>query len=117
MDTNFLTISNREKVCSIPFTEIMYVKSSGMCSSVHTINGSRHSCSKNLGAIEKELHQGKTFFRVHTSFLVNIARVKEYLKKDGGVIVMTDGSMIVPSKRRKSGFLQVYRDKSSRFSV
>src|SRR5437762_445187 len=102
-----LIISNRNKVCNIPFTEIVYLMSNGMCTTVHVIRGETHFCSKNLGSIEKDLNRSDFFFRVHTSYIVCISKIKEYQKKEGKII-MTCGTMIPVAKRRKSKFLKVY---------
>jgi two-component system LytT family response regulator len=42
------------------------------------------------------------FFRVHQSHLINLAEVKEYVKADGGYIVMTNGDRVPVSSRKKS---------------
>lgn len=46
------------------------------------------------------------FIRVHHHHLVNINHVVRYLKTDGGYAVMTDGSQIEISRRKKDAFLQ-----------
>lgn len=45
------------------------------------------------------------FYRVHNSHLINLAYLAEYKKADGGVAVMSDGSEIAISRRKKDGFL------------
>lgn len=47
------------------------------------------------------------FERVHHSHLVNLHHVRKYQNKDGGHLVMTDGSVIPISQRKKSSFLKV----------
>lgn len=46
------------------------------------------------------------FIRVHHHHLININHVVRYLKTDGGYAVMTDGSQIEISRRKKDAFLQ-----------
>ena len=46
------------------------------------------------------------FIRVHHHHLININHVVRYLKVDGGYAVMSDGSQIEISRRKKDGFLQ-----------
>ncbi|MCU0435080.1 MAG: LytTR family DNA-binding domain-containing protein [Bacteroidia bacterium] len=46
------------------------------------------------------------FIRVHHHHLININHVVRYLKTDGGYAVMTDGSQIEISRRKKEAFLQ-----------
>jgi len=52
-----------------------------------------------------ELLGGYGFFRVHHSHLINLNHVKKYVKKDSTVI-MSDGSIIDVSRRKKDEFLQ-----------
>lgn len=108
---NSLTVSNNHMVCNVHFTEIIYIKSNGMCSSIYTTSGNKHCISKNIGAVEKQLNSSKQFFRIHTSCIINILLIKEYLKQDGGIIVMNNGEKIVPSKRKKQSFLKAFKHK------
>ncbi len=52
----------------------------------------------------EELLNEYGFFRVHHSHLINLNHVKKYLKKDDTVI-MSDGSVIDVSRRKKDEFL------------
>ena len=104
-----LTISNNQIICTVLFSEILYIKSNGMCCSIYTTKGEKHCVSKNIGVIEKQLNFAKQFNRVHTSCIINILLIKEYLKQDGGIIVMTNGEKIIPSKRKKQSFLKMFK--------
>jgi two-component system LytT family response regulator len=46
------------------------------------------------------------FFRVHNSHLINLACIKSYNKGKGGSLLLTDGSEIEVSTRRKDDFLK-----------
>lgn len=52
----------------------------------------------------EEILPEPTFFRIHQSYLVNTARVKKYLKDDGGYVVMQDGAKLPLARRRKEEF-------------
>lgn len=45
------------------------------------------------------------FYRVHQSHLVNLKYVDQYIKGDGGTVIMIDGAQVEVSRRRKEGFL------------
>jgi two-component system LytT family response regulator len=53
-----------------------------------------------------EMLEGSGFFRTHHSHLVNIDFVKEYVKGDGGYIVMTDGAAVPVSVRKKDSLMK-----------
>jgi len=49
------------------------------------------------------------FFRVHNSHLINLEYIAEYIKGEGGLVKMTDGSHVDVSRRRKEEFLRMIR--------
>jgi len=61
--------------------------------------------SKTLKEVEKML-SGYRFFRIHNSHMINLEYISEYLKGEGGVVKMADGSQIDVSRRRKEEFLR-----------
>ncbi len=46
-----------------------------------------------------------TFIRVHKSFLINLMHIKEYVRGEGGTVVMNNGMEIEISRRKKELFL------------
>lgn len=46
------------------------------------------------------------FFRIHNSHLINLAAVKSYHKGKGGSVILSDGTEIEVSTRRKEDFLK-----------
>lgn len=53
-----------------------------------------------------ELLSDNNFFRVHNSHLINMRYVQKYLKGKHGLVVMTDGSEVEVSVRRRDAFLE-----------
>lgn len=53
----------------------------------------------------EELLTGYNFLRVHLKHLINMSCIKEYIKGDGGIVIMTDGASIDVSRKKKSDFL------------
>jgi two-component system LytT family response regulator len=45
------------------------------------------------------------FLRIHKSFLINLLHVKEYIRGEGGTVIMTNGMEIEVSRRKKEQFL------------
>ncbi|HEU4718419.1 MAG TPA: LytTR family DNA-binding domain-containing protein [Bacteroidia bacterium] len=54
----------------------------------------------------EDLLPPEDFIRVHHAYLVNMHHVVRYLKADGGYAVMSDGTQIEISRRKKEAFLQ-----------
>jgi two-component system LytT family response regulator len=65
--------------------------------------------SKPLFDYEKLLND-TSFLRIHKSFLVNLLHVKEYQRGEGGTIIMTNGTEIEVSRRKKEQFLVKIKD-------
>ncbi len=62
--------------------------------------------SKTLKEYEQILSE-HNFIRPHKSHLINIRYIKSYMKMDGGSIILTDGSEIPVSRRKKEMVLGV----------
>jgi two-component system LytT family response regulator len=56
-----------------------------------------------------ELLADQNFFRIHRSFLVNLAHIKMYKRGDGGVVIMTDGEEIEVSRSNKEAFMKLFK--------
>ena len=54
----------------------------------------------------EELLPEQDFIRVHHHHLINMNHVVRFLKQDGGYAVMSDGSQIEISRRKKDAFLE-----------
>jgi two-component system LytT family response regulator len=69
---------------------------------------SQHVISKNLKECEEMLLE-YNFIRTHLSHLINLRYVKEYLRGDGGSVIMIDGSTADVSRNRKEDFLKAFK--------
>jgi len=68
-------------------------------------SGEKVLVTKTLKEYDESL-SGEDFIRVHQSHLVNSKYIDRYIKGDGGTIIMTDGSQVEVSRRRKEEFLK-----------
>ncbi|MEL6559678.1 MAG: LytTR family DNA-binding domain-containing protein [Bacteroidota bacterium] len=64
--------------------------------------------SKTLKEIESVL-KPHAFSRVHYSHLVNLNKIKKYVKGDGGYVVMENGDSVNVSRSKKEQFLSMFR--------
>ena len=67
----------------------------------HLKNKQKITASRTLKETE-ELLEGRSFVRVHNSYLVNLNEIQKYVKGEGGYLVMTDGTILMcpaPAKR------------------
>jgi two-component system, LytTR family, response regulator len=84
--------------------EIVYCEAQRSYTIFHLVNNKTIMISKPLFDYDRLL-EGTTFFRIHKSFLINLLHAKEYIRGEGGVVVMSNGMDIEVSRRKKEQFL------------
>lgn len=93
----------------VKLEEILYCEAERSYTVFHFVNGRPVTISKPLYDYEKLLTD-TPFLRIHKSFLVNLLHVKEYVRGEGGTIIMTNGTEIEVSRRKKEQFLVKIKD-------
>ena len=100
-----ITLNTDGKLIFLDSNEILYAESDGNYSTIYLTNGRKIVLTKKLKEVNSLLPKD-TFFRVHNSYIVNIGKIKEYLKTDGYVIL--DSKHKIPvSRQKKSDFLDL----------
>ncbi|HET7117998.1 MAG TPA: response regulator [Hanamia sp.] len=89
--------------------EIVYCEAERSYTIFHLVNNKKITISKPL-FIYDSLLEGTTFFRIHKSFLINLLHAKEYIRGDGGVVIMSNGEEIEVSRRKKDQFLEKVKE-------
>lgn len=98
-----LNTADRVHVVSIP--EIIRCESDRNYTLFHLTGRRQILVTRTLKEFE-EMLEGHGFLRTHHSHLINIDFVKEYMKGDGGYVVMTDGAEVPVSVRKKDTLLR-----------
>ncbi len=75
--------------------------------SVYLLDGRKKVLSKTLKEFE-EILSSYNFFRTHQSHLVNLTYVKEYIRSDGGYLVLKNKMTIPVAKSRKDDLLSQF---------
>jgi two-component system LytT family response regulator len=84
--------------------EILYCEAQRSYTVFHLINNKTIVISKPLFDYERLL-AGTIFYRIHKSFLINLLHIKEYVRGEGGTVVMSNNMEIEVSRRKKEQFL------------
>ena len=66
--------------------------------------GKKITVSRTLKEVEKMLSKWN-FIRIHKSFIINLRYISSYIKGEGGVVTLSDGSELEVSRRSKNEFL------------
>ena len=72
---------------------ILYCRSDGNYTEVYQAEKKAIVVSKNLKEVERKINH-PNFLRIHNSYLVNTNHIIEYIKGDGGLVVMEDQTKI-----------------------
>lgn len=85
--------------------DIIRCESDRMYTNVILKNKEKVVVSKPMGHLE-EILAGHQFFRIHNSHLINVRYIQQYVRTDGGYLVMEDGATIGVARNRKEEFLE-----------
>ncbi len=102
-------IGTADKILFINVHEILYCEANGAYTNVFLADGKKLVASKSLGEFESQLHPYK-FLRIHHSSLINLNRVKEFQRHDGGYVVMENNKHLEVSQRKRKDFLDAIHD-------
>jgi two-component system LytT family response regulator len=84
----------------IDIHELVYCEASGNYTNFHFTNQSLICASKPIHEYE-ELLADCNFVRIHKSYLVNLEHIKEYVRGEGGTVIMSNGHEVEVSRRKK----------------
>ena len=90
----------------VPFEEIMLLEADGMYTKISTIQ-EEILISKPLRHFVELLDKIPVFYKPHRSFLINLSFIQQYVKSDGGYILMDNGKSVSISKDKKEEFLEL----------
>ena len=105
LDDKKITINTDGKLVFLEPKDISYAESDGNYTTLYLSDTKKIVVTKKLKEID-ELLPTDHFFRIHNSYIVNLDKIKEYLKNDGYVI-LENGAKIPVSRQRKSDFLDI----------
>jgi two-component system LytT family response regulator len=103
-----LTVPTAEGFLFISINDILYCHAVGNYTEFHLASHQKLLSSYTLGYYN-EILVSHNFFRVHRSYLVNLAHVKMYKKGDGGVLMMNNGDEIEVARSTREVFLKIMK--------
>lgn len=103
--TNRIALPTMEGLNIISADSIISCTSSSNYTILSLKDGKKLTISRTLKEIE-EMLEGHSFFRVHHSYLVNLAEVRKYIRGEGGLLIMSDESSVDVSRSKKDCLLR-----------
>jgi len=101
-----IALNSIDKVQIVNVDDIIQCESQKNYTLFYLINKKQVLVTRTLKEFEDML-EGDNFLRVHHSHLINIKHLKEFVKIDGGYAVMSDGSQVPVSVRKKEQLLSL----------
>lgn len=101
-----LALHSQDKIHVVDISTIQRCESSINYTEFHFTGGKKMLVTRTLKDFE-ELLSDQGFYRVHNSHLINTRYIKEFVKTDGGYIVMQDGVNIPVSSRKRPDVIKM----------
>ncbi|HLT52849.1 MAG TPA: LytTR family DNA-binding domain-containing protein [Flavobacteriaceae bacterium] len=101
-----ITINTDGKLIFLDEDDIVFVESDGNYSTLYLKDNQKILVSKKIKEVNALLPE-KQFFRIHNSFIINLNKVKEFIKTEG-YVVMSSNHKIPVARQRKVDFLENY---------
>jgi len=115
LQTNLKAIGHQDKKIILKTTDqihlldlknIVACESDSCYTTFHTLQEEHIMVSKTLKDYEEMLN-GCGFFRVHKSYLINLAHIRRFDKQDGGHIVLTNDLKIPVASRKREEMMEL----------
>jgi two-component system, LytTR family, response regulator len=103
-----ITISTGKGLQFIEIKTIVHIEALNNYSQFYFADKTKLLVSKTLKEFDDML-TGYNFFRVHNSHLINLAHLKSILIEDGDIAVMTNGSQVEISRRKKPELIEMLK--------
>jgi two-component system LytT family response regulator len=103
-----LAIATQNGMIFIKIDEIMYLEASSCYTFIIMNNNSQHLASKTMQNFEEVLQDNPMFFRIHKSHMIHLKYIKQYIKGEGGEIIMENGKNLALSRTKKQEFLNFF---------
>ncbi|HNQ26401.1 MAG TPA: LytTR family DNA-binding domain-containing protein [Aquaticitalea sp.] len=103
-DQKKITINTDGKLIFLNADDVVFVESDGNYSTIVTKDGQKLLITKKLKEVNDILPE-HYFFRIHNSYIINLNKIKEFIKNEG-YVVMESNHKIPVARQRKSDFLE-----------
>jgi two-component system LytT family response regulator len=105
--TQRIALTTNDGMIFVATSEILYCAAESNYTSIVLEGGKKILVSKVLKDIDEAL-AGPDFFRVHNSYLINLNRIKKFVRGEGGYVIMDDGANISISRSRRQEFMEQF---------
>jgi two-component system LytT family response regulator len=101
-----IILKTTENIYLLNLQDVIACESDSNYTSVFTTSGEKILVSKTLKDYE-EMLTGCGFYRVHKSFLINLAHIKRFEKQEGGYIILANDLKIPVASRKRDEMMEL----------
>ncbi len=105
---NKIAVSFQDRIIFYDPQEIMFCQSNDNYTTIQLKGGEKVMASKTMKHFE-DLLAPIGFIKPHQSYILNAKFIAQYNKKDGGHLILTDGTSIPISRHRKEEILLMFK--------
>lgn len=103
-DSNKIAVPTGQSFRFIDFQDILYLKADSSYTEIYFTDGSKLVVSRTLKNFEETFPPASRFFRCHKSYIVNTTYITEFVRGDGGYMIL-NGTVNVPISGDKTDAL------------
>jgi two-component system, LytTR family, response regulator len=103
-----IALSTNKGLLFVKIDDIMYLEAESCYTHIVMQDKTKHLASKTMATFEEVLQDNVLFFRAHKGNIVNLKFVKQYIRGEGGELIMQDGTSITLSRNRKQEFMNLF---------
>lgn len=104
-----LALHTQDKIHIVNISDIIRCESNVNYTEFHFAGGKKLLVTKTLKDFE-DLLADQGFYRVHQSHLINTRYIKEFVKTDGGYLLMNDGCNVPVSTRKRPEVMKMLEE-------
>ncbi|MCC6370468.1 MAG: response regulator transcription factor [Bacteroidia bacterium] len=104
-----LALHTQDKIHIVNISDILRCESNVNYTEFYFTNSKKLLVTKTLKDFE-DLLSDQGFYRVHQSHLINTKYIKEFVKTDGGYLIMNDGSSVPVSTRKRPEVMKMLEE-------
>jgi two-component system, LytTR family, response regulator len=102
-----IALTTHDSYVFVDVADMIYCESERNYTRVFLASGKNIIVAKTLKLVE-ELIASNNFFRAHHSYLINMNNIKQFIKEDGGQIVMKNDAKIPLSRGKRDEFFALF---------
>lgn len=104
-----IALSTQQGLLFVKIDDIMYLEADSCYTHIVMNDKTKHLASKTMATFEEVLLDNSLFFRAHKSHIVNLKFIKQYIRGEGGELIMQDEKIVALSRNRKQEFLNLFK--------